>query len=292
MKNIKKLILLALVALLLGVVLSSFYTVKQNEHVSVIRFAKIIKVESNPGLHLKLPFVDTVRIYPAAIMLYDIPPSEVLTSDKKNMTIDSFILWKISDPLAFFQSLGSISVAEERLNALTYNTLKNAMGKLEQNQIINREESFDRGNLENTISTDVATLAKTYGITVVDIKIKRLDLPEDNEQAVYTRMISDRMQIAEKFVADGNYESSIIRNNVDKQVNIVVSNAKAKAAKLVAEGEAEYMRTLSTAFNTPEKRSFYEFTIALDALKASLTGDQKTIILSKDSKLAKLLMNP
>ena len=133
-------------------------------------------------------------------------------------------------------------------------------------------------------------MAKTYGISVLDIKIKRLDLPADNEQAVYARMISDRNQIAEKFTADGEYEASIIRNDVDKQVNILVSNAKAEAAKLEAEGEAEYMRLLAAAYDTKDKKEFYEFTLALDALKKSLTGTEKTVILDKDSDLAKLLL--
>jgi membrane protease subunit HflC len=122
------------------------------------------------------------------------------------------------------------------------------------------------------------------------VKIKRFDLPESNLNAVYNRMISERNQMAEKYTADGNYEASIIRNDVDKQVNILVSNAQAEAAKLEAEGEAEYMRLLAEAYNTEEKKEFYEFTLALDALKKSLTGDQKTVILDADSELAKILM--
>ena len=133
-------------------------------------------------------------------------------------------------------------------------------------------------------------MAKNYGITVLDVKVKRLDLPSDNEQAVYARMISDRNQIAEKYTADGEYEASIIRNDVDKQVNILVSNANAEAAKLEAEGEAEYMRLLAEAYDTNEKKEFYEFTLALDALKKSLDGEEKTVILDGNSELAKILM--
>jgi len=121
------------------------------------------------------------------------------------------------------------------------------------------------------------------------VKIKQFDLPDSNLNAVYARMISERNQMAEKYSADGNYEASIIRNNVDKQVNIIVSNAQAEAAKLEAEGEAEYMRLLAEAYNTKDKKDFYEFILALDALKQSLTGEEKTIILDKDSELAKIL---
>lgn len=285
--------LLPVVAIALLIVLfSSFYSVQENEYVSVVRFSKIVDTVSTPGLHFKVPFLDNLRSFPKAVMLYDIPPSEVLTSDKKNMTVDSYILWKIEDPLLFFQSLGSISVAEERLNAITYNALKNAMGTLEQNAIINQEDAAARNDIYENITSSVANITKTYGIHIVDVKVKRLDLPSDNEQAVYSRMISDRKQIAEKYKADGEYEASIIRNNVDKQVNILVSNAQAQAASLEAEGEAEYMRMLAAAYNTPEKKTFFEFTKALEALRSSLNGSEKTVILGKDSELAKLLINP
>ena len=124
---------------------------------------------------------------------------------------------------------------------------------------------------------------------MLDVKIKRFDLPESNLNAVYARMISERNQMASKFTADGNYDASIIRNDVDKQVNILVSNANAEAAKLEAEGEAEYMRKLAEAYNSQDKQDFYEFILALDALQNSLAGDEKTIILDKDSDLAKIL---
>ena len=123
-----------------------------------------------------------------------------------------------------------------------------------------------------------------------DVKIKRFDLPESNLNAVYNRMISERNQMAEKYTADGNYEASIIRNNVDKQVNILVSDAKAEAKKLEAEGEAEYMRLLAEAYDTKDKKDFYEFTLALEALKASLNGNEKTVILDANSELAQILM--
>ena len=147
-----------------------------------------------------------------------------------------------------------------------------------------------RNDIYNSIATDVDALAQTYGIRVEDVKIKQFDLPESNLNAVYNRMISERNQIAEKYTADGNYEASIIRNNVDKQVNIIVSNAKAEAAKLEAEGEGEYMRMLAEAYQTQDQQEFYEFTRALDALKASLTGEEKTVILDRDSKLGQILM--
>ena len=287
----KKKILIGVLALLLIVAASaSMFTVRENEYACTVRFSKIIATTDTAGLHFKLPFVDSVKYFDKATQLYDIPPSEVLTSDKQNMTVDCYILWSISDPKLFYQTLGSRSVAEQRLDALTYNELKTVMGTLAQADIINMEDGSKRNDIYANIATDVDGLARTYGIRVEDVKIKQFDLPESNLNAVYNRMISERNQMAEKYTADGNYEASIIRNDVDKQVNILVSDAEANAAKLVAEGEGEYMRLLAEAYNTADKKDFYEFTLALDALKASLKGDEKTVILDANSKLGQLLL--
>jgi len=288
----KKGILIVLLVLALILAAGSMFTVAEDEYACTVRFSKIIDTTSEAGLHFKMPFVDSVKYFTDATQLYDIPPSEVLTSDKQNMTVDCYVLWSVSDPLKFYQSLGNTSVAEERLNALTYNALKTVMGTLSQSNIINMDDGAARNDIYEGITTSVDTLAANYGIKVEDVKIKRFDLPEANESAVYARMISERQQIAEKYTADGNYEASLIRNDVDKQVNIIVSNAEAEAAKLQAEGEAEYMRLLGKAYNTEDKQEFYKFTQALEALKNTLNGDEKTIILGKDSDLAQILTNP
>ena len=281
------LIILA-VALVLGLS-NSLYTVRENQYACTVRFSQIIETTAEPGLHFKVPFLDHVRYFTKATQFYDIPPSEVLTSDKQNMTVDCYILWNISDPKLFYQSLGNATVAEERLNMLTYNQLKTVMGTLAQADIINMEDGAKRNDIYEGISTDVNKLAKQYGIEVEDVKIKRFDLPESNLNAVYSRMISERNQMSEKFTADGNYDASIIRNDVDKQVNIIISNARAEAAKLEAEGEAEYMRLLAEAYDSQDKKDFYSFILALDALKQSLTGAEKTVILDGNSELARIL---
>ena len=286
----KKIILLVIAVLLIIVLANSAYTVKENQYACTVRFSKIISTMDTAGLHFKVPFIDSIKYFSKATTLYDIPPSEVLTSDKQNMTVDCYILWKIKDPLKFYQTLGNSTVAEERLNALTYNALKNVMGTLAQADIINMEDGSKRNEIYDGIAASVNTLAETYGISVVDVKIKQFDLPESNLNAVYSRMISERNQMAEKYTADGNKEATLIRNQVDKQVNIIISNAEAEAAKLEAEGEAEYMRRLAEAYDTAEKKDFYEFTLALDALKASLNGNEKTVILDANSELARILM--
>ena len=286
----KGIILGVIVALVLVLGLSAVFTVRENQYACTVRFSKIIDTTDESGLHFKVPFLDSVIYFPKTTMLYDIAPSEVLTSDKQNMTVDCYILWEISDPLQFYRSLGTTQKAEERLDAITYTALKNAMGKLAQADVINMNDGAERNQIYEGIATSVNTQAQTYGIHVEDVKIKQFDLPESNLNAVYSRMISERNQMAEKYTADGNYEASIIRNEVDKQVNIIVSNAQAESAKLEAEGEAEYMRLLAAAYDTADKKSFYEFTLALDALKKSLTGNESTVILDENSALAQILM--
>ncbi|HPU18376.1 MAG TPA: SPFH domain-containing protein, partial [Bacillota bacterium] len=211
--------------------------------------------------------------------------------DQKSMTVDSYLIWRITDPLLFYQTLGTISEAETRLDALTYNSLKNLMGTLKQDDIINEEAVTARKDIYAGITTDVAKNAAVYGISVIDVKIKRFDLPEANEQAVYERMISDRERIAAEYTANGEYQASLIKNEVDKKVNIIISDAEAEAAKIEAEGEAEYMRILAEAYDTEDKRDFYEFIKALEALEASLTGNEKTVVLGPDSALGRILIN-
>ena len=290
MKKLKWIILALVLVLVVFLGANSVFTVKENQFACTVRFSKIIDTTAEAGLHFKLPFVDSVKYFSKATQFYDIPPSEVLTSDKQNMTVDCYVLWSITDPLRFYQTLGSTAAAEDRLNAMTYNELKTVMGTLAQADIINMEDGAKRNEIYDSIATDVNELAATYGICVEDVKIKQFDLPASNLNAVYQRMISERNQMAEKYTADGNYQASVIRNEVDKQVNILVSNAEAEAAKLEAEGEAEYMRLLAEAYNTADKKEFYQFTLALDALKKSLTGDEKTVILNADSELAQILL--
>ena len=285
----KGIIIGAIVLLLVIIGASSLYTVKENEYACTFRFSQIVNTEDAAGLYFKIPFIDSVKKFPKTTMLYDIPPSEVLTSDKKNMTVDCYILWNISDAQKFYQSVGTTAEAESRMNAITYNALKTAMGTLAQSDIINMNDGAERNEIYESIAAIVDAETVKYGVHVEDVKIKQFDLPGSNLQAVYQRMISERNQMAEKYTADGNKEATEIRSRVDKDVNIMISDAEAEAAKLVAEGEAEYMKKLAEAYDSEEEKEFYEFILALDALEKSLTGSDKTIILDADSELAQIL---
>lgn len=268
-----------------------FYTVNPDQYANTLRFSKTVNTVSDAGIYVKIPFIDNVIYFPKQVLLYDMKPSDVLTADSKTMLVDNYVTWRITDPLTFYKTLGNITEAETRINMLTYSAIKTEMGKLERDKIINSDES-SRDNFNNNIINATANATNSYGIQIIDIKIKKLDLPADNEEAVYTRMISERNKIAAEYRANGEKQASLIKNDVDKTTGITISDAKAQAEKIKAEGETEYMNILAAAYDTPAKQDFYEFTRSLDALAASLTEGQTTIILDKDSALAKAISTP
>ena len=294
MSKSKKIIVSLVVIVILALVLVAnecWYTVNEDEYANILRFSKTVKTEDEAGIYFKIPFIETVQKFPNKVLLYDMKPSEVLTKDSKSMIVDNYVLWRITDPLTFYKTLGTEAEAETRIDMLTYNAIKTEMGKSNQEAIINQDEN-SRNVFNSNIMKAASGETDAYGIEIIDIKIKKLDLPADNEAAVYRRMISERNKMSEQLRAEGNEEAEKIKNGVDKEKNILISNAKAEAEKIVAEGEAEYMRILSEAYNTPEKQEFYKFIRGLDALEVSLSDGNATVILGKDSALADALTNP
>ncbi|WP_022768818.1 MULTISPECIES: protease modulator HflC [unclassified Butyrivibrio] len=264
---------------------NSLYTVHQKEYVAVRQFGKIVKVESQPGLNMITPFVQTTQRISAATKIYDIPASDVITKDKKSMITDTYVLWKVVDPVKYIQSLNALDArAQERIEAAVYNATKTAISSMTQDEVIE-----SRGEvLTNLITADANSDMSGYGIEIVKAEIKALDLPDDNRAAVYERMISERNNIAASYQAEGAAEAQKIKNETDKKVAILKADAEKSAAKLAGEGEAEYMKTLSEAYNTPEKSEFYNYVRSLDAFKESLGNGEKTIILDKNSELARM----
>ncbi len=282
---------IVLVILILILAEQCFYTVEPDQYANTVRFSKTIKTVSDAGLYFKLPVIDDVKYFPKQVLLYDMKPSDVLTADSKTMQVDNYVTWRITDPLTFYKTLGNISEAETRIDMITYSAIRVEMGKMDRDTIINPKDIESRDNFNENVIRATADATKNYGIEIMDIKIKKLDLPSDNEAAVYDRMISERNKIAAEERAEGEKEATLIKNEVDKETGITLSNATAEAARIKAEGEGEYMRILGDAYNTADKQSFYEFIRSLDALEASL-GEQSTIILGEDSILAKALANP
>lgn len=279
--------IIAGIAALIGfiILLSSFYTVHTNESAIVVRLGKAQATVTDTGLHTHTPFIEsTVKVYMGDI-LYDMPKSDVITSDKKSMIADNYVIWKVTDPLKYYQTLGAVKArAEERVEAAVYNATKNTISSMTQDEII-----AARGmTLTNAITTASNSDISQYGIVIEIAEIKALDLPDNNKEAVYNRMISERQNIAASYTAQGNKDAQLVINDTDKQAAVIIADAEAKAAIIRAEGEAEYMKILSDAYNDPDKAAFYNYLRGLDALEALAKADS-TIILDKDSEYAKIL---
>lgn len=282
---VKKYIIVAVLVLALGLIFSSMFVIRQNEYGIVMEFGAVKNVKDEPGLYLKVPFIQTTSVLPKTELLYDLPISDVITADKHSMVLDSFALWRISDPRLFIESLsGSISNAESRINAIIYNALKTVISSQKQETIISGRDGY----VVSLVMKNIGDNFDRYGIEILAVETKTLDLPDDNKEAVYTRMISERNNIAASYTAEGNAEAKRIRNEADKKVEITLSEAKAKAEEIRAEGDAEYMRILSEVYDSEEEADFYTFMIALDALENSMSGGEKTLVLDADSPIAKL----
>lgn len=285
MKTAKKVVLIVVLFGVLLVGASSIVITQENEYSLVRQFGKIDHVVSEAGISFKIPFIQSVDTLPKQTLLYDLSPSDVITSDKKTMICDSYILWKIVDPIKFAQTLNcSITNAESRLDAIVYNSTKNIISSTTQDDVISGRD----GALSASIIANVGTSLDQYGIALLDFETKKLDLPGDNKAAVYERMISERDNIAATYTAEGSSEAQKIKNTTDQEVTILLSEAEKEAEILIAEGEAEYMRILSEAYNDESKQEFYSFVRSLDALKISMQGNNKTIILSPDSPIAQI----
>lgn len=309
-------IIILILAVLAVLAANSMVVTKEDQYKLVRQFGRVQRVISQAGLSFKTPFIESVDTIPNELLLYDLPASDVITSDKKSMIVDSYVLWQITDPLKFAQTLScSVANAERRIDTIVYNATKNTISNMKQDEVImsrdgkmtitveqeqsdvvnndleiqtEKKEVVDIKSLTEEIMEQINHSEEQYGIEIVTVEVKKLDLPDDNKQAVYTRMISERENIAAQYTAEGASQAKMIENTTDKEVAIMISDAQAQAEAIIAEGEAEYMRILSAAYADPEKTDFYSFVRALDALKASMTGDNKTVILSDDSPIAQI----
>lgn len=284
-KKAGKISIVIIVVAAIVAIFSSIVVTYENEYKLVRVFGKVDRVITEEGISFKIPFIEETDTIPKQILLYDLPASDVITKDKKTMVADTYVLWKIEDPLLFAQTLSaSVTNAEGRINAAAFNALKEVIGSMTQAEVISARD----GLLSETIEERIGDAMSQYGIKLVNVETKHLDLPSDNKTAVYERMISERNQMAAQYTAEGDSQSQIIKNTTDKDVAIMISEAEAQAEQIIAEGEAQYMQILSEAYADPSKSEFYSFVRSLDAAKLSLTGNNKTLILTKDSPIAQI----
>ena len=285
MKKVGKILIIVLALVILIGASNCFVVTQENEYTIIRQFGKVVDIRDAAGISFKLPIIQDTQTLPNTVLLYDLPVSDVITKDKKTMVADSFVLWRISDPQKFIQTLNSsVSNAESRLSTLVYNSMKNTISGMNQTEVISGRD----GELAAAIKAGVGNGLDQYGVELIAVETKRLDLPDDNKEAVYQRMISERNNIAAQYTAEGEAEAQMIRSETDKEVEIMVSEAKAQAEVLVAEGEAEYMRILSDAYADENKAEFYNFVRSLDAAKASLTNGDNILFLGPDSPLTEI----
>ena len=285
MKKAKRAAIIIVILALLFTGANCLVITNENQYSLIRQFGKVDHVVDHAGVSFRIPFIQSVDTLPKETMLYDLSSSDVITSDKKTMICNSYVLWHITDPQLFAQTLNSsIGSAEGRLDTVVYNSTKNVISSTTQDDVISGRD----GALSEAIIASIGDTLDQYGIELLSFEIKQLDLPSDNKAAVYERMISERDNIAASYTAEGSSEAQIIRNTTDKEVTVMLSEAEKEAEILIAEGEAEYMRILSEAYADESKTEFYSFVRSLDALKASMTGSNKTVILSPDSPIAEI----
>lgn len=284
-KSFSKVIIL-LIALGLFILFdSSMVVTYPNEFAVIKQFGKIVDIREEAGLSFKIPIIQKAEKIENEILLYDLPVSDVMTKDKKSMIADCFILWEINDPQKYTQTLSAQkSNAEFRIDNIVYNSLKNVISSLSQEEVISGRD----GELAQLIKSNIGNTLEQYGITILAVETKSLDLPDENKAAVYERMISERNNIAATYKAEGEEEAKQISNKTKAEIIVMQSEADAQAAEIVAKGEAEYMRILSEAYNDPAKADFYLFLRSLDAAKTTMTGNNKTLIIDETSPIAEI----
>lgn len=280
-------LMVSVFVILLGILLihGSVVVTYPNEYTIIKQFGKIESVRENPGLSFKVPLIQTAETIQNEVLLYDLAVSDVMTKDKKSMIADCFVLWRIDDPYKYTQTLSAQkSNAEFRIDTIVYNSLKNVISSLSQEEVISGRD----GALTEAIMENIGDTLEQYGIKLLAVETKSLDLPDENKNAVYERMISERNNIAATYQAEGQEEAKEISNNTTAEIIVMQSQADAQAQEIIAKGEAEYMRILSEAYNDPEKADFYLFLRALDAAKVTMTGENKTLIIDETSPIAQL----
>lgn len=278
------LLLLALIVF----IFNNLFVVKEGEYKVIRQFGEVVRIDSKPGLSYKLPFIQSVSTLPKYQMTYDVSQAEINTKDKKRILIDNYAIWRIEDPKSMISNARTLEAAESRMEEFIYSVTRTELGQLNYDEIINDEKS-SRGSLNDRITDKVNELLSNdnYGISVTDVRMKRTDLPAENEQSVFTRMISERHSTAQDYLSQGDARKNIIEAETDQEVNEIISKAKAEAEQIRSEGESEAAKIYNSAFSKDPE--FYSLYRTLESYKKTI-GDETVIILPSDSPYARLLM--
>lgn len=278
--------LIVFVILLIGL-FSSIFIVKEGEYKVVRQFGEIVDTKETPGLKFKIPLIQSVTTLPQKKLVYDVAQKEINTLDKKRMIIDNYAVWHIESPDKMINTARTMLKAETRMGEFIFSVIRTELGRMNYEEIINDEKS-SRGNLNERVTQQVNEFLSRdgYGIRVDDVRIKRTDLPDENEKSVYRRMISERETKAQEYLSQGDAEKSRIIAQTDRDVKEMLAKADAQAAQIRGEGEQEAARIYNESFSKDE--SFYQLYRTLESYKKTIDGET-TIILPQDSPYAKTL---
>lgn len=258
----------------------SLFTVDQTQQAIVIQLGKPIEGISAPGLHLKIPFIQRVKYFERRILVYDAAPTEILTKDKKNLVVDNYTKWKIVNPLKFYKTVKNAMGAQSRLDDIVYAQLRVELGQHDLSNIVSKS----RNEIMATVTEKSAEHSQDYGIEVVDVRIKRADLPEQNEKHVFDRMRAERERQAKRYRSEGKEESQKITAKADMERTIILAEAYKIAEKTKGEGDAKSIKIYADAYQ--KDLEFFEFTRSLEAYKKSLKNDT-SLIITPESKFLK-----
>jgi membrane protease subunit HflC len=275
---------LIVAALIIGY--SSLFTVYQTQQALVVRLGKPVRVVSDPGLHVKAPFIDTVIPVDRRILDLEAPPQEVIASDQKRLVVDAFARYRIQDPLRFYQTLGSINGANSQLSILLNSALRRVLGEVTFTHVVRDQ----RADLMSRIRELVDHEATSYGIQVVDVRIRRADLPEQNSQAVYQRMQTERQREAAEFRAQGSQRAQEIRSRADREVTVLVADAQSKAEQIRGEGDAQRNQIFADAFS--KDPDFFAFYRTMQAYETGLKPTDTRLLLKPDSNFFRYFNSP
>ncbi len=279
-----KKILLASVAILVLLGLTTVFIVDEKEQVVILAFGKPVRTILEPGINMKVPFPFQEKIkFDDRLLEYDSPPEEILSRDKKTLIVDNYVRWRIVDPLQFLKTVQAIPIALSRMDDIVYSELRRELGTHDMVEIIteNREKLMEIV----TFNSNKATL--DYGIAVIDVRIRRVDLPAENEESIYARMEAERNRQANKFRSEGEEEAQKIRAATDRDKTIILADAYKDAERLRGEGDAAAVEIYAKAYSADPK--FYEFVRTLDMYK-KIIDDKTTLVLPANSRLFKLLL--
>ena len=275
---------LLLIAAIVGY--SALFTVYQTQQALVVRLGKVVRVANEPGLHVKVPFIDSVIDIDKRILDLEAPAQEIIASDQKRLVVDAFARYRIHDPLRFYQTLGSKVAADLQLNILLNSTLRRVLGEVTFIQVVRDERAELMARIRDLIDHEAAN----YGIEVVDARIRRADLPEQNSQAVYQRMQTERQREAAEYRAQGSQKSQEIRAKADRDVTVLLADATSRAEQIRGQGDSERNRIFADAYNRDP--GFFAFYRSMQAYEKSMQHGDTRLVLRPDSDFFRYFSDP